>query len=422
MTALDSLARKLLDIEIWIVGGLVAASMIWIQLLPAVVITGLGFWLLRWVVYRYFTRRTPADWGIFLIVLLAVTGFWLAGRSEDVLVQVLRLLSGVVLYYSVVNSIETEGRNTYLILGFLLAGISLSFFALIGVQWADDKIAIIPPTVYNYFDILVSDAANPNVLAGYLALLLPFPLAVLVFGKRGGSGERSRLALWYLSIVSTIVISVILVLTQSRGAWIAIGVVVIMLVSMRWKWGWLSILVPLAAVLAAGSFAGYPLLLESILTSRNVASVSDRLDLWYRAIMVIRDFPFSGVGMGSFGKVVELFYPYRSIGTDSATHTHNLPLQVGVDLGLPGVVSWLAVILALGVSSYHIYRYGRIRADGWLAGFGAGYLGSLVAYMIHGMVDAVTWGMVRPAPLVWAIWGGIAAAVGTYLVRDRSPN
>ena len=160
-------------------------------------------------------------------------------------------------------------------------------------------------------------------------------------------------------------------------------------------------------------------MLESLLTSRNIASVGDRLDLWYRAIMIIRDFPFSGVGMGSFGKVVELFYPYRSVGADPTIHTHNLALQVGVDLGLPGLVGWLAVILVLGVSSYNIYRYGRTRSVLLLAGYGAGYLGSLVAYLIHGMVDAVTWGVIRPAPLVWVIWGGIAAAVSTFLVHDH---
>lgn len=112
------------------------------------------------------------------------------------------------------------------------------------------------------------------------------------------------------------------------------------------------------------------------------------------------------------------------MGFVSSVHVswRRLLAQVGVDLGLPGMVSWLAVILILGVSNYQIYRYGRIRTDGWLAGFGAGYLGSLVAYLIHGMVDAVTWGTVRPAPLVWAIWGGIAAAGGIYMVRDRSPN
>ena len=356
------------------------------------------------------------------MILLAVSGFWITGRSGEVLIQVLRLLAGVVLYYSVANSVQSEDRNSYLLLGFLLAGLFLSFFALIGVQWADDKISFIPTRIYHYFELLVTDAANPNVMAGYLALLIPFPLAILIFGKAAGSGSSTRRALWYLSIFSAIVIGGILILTQSRGAWMAVVVAAVLLVSLRWKWGWVSILIAMAAVLALASSTGFPQFLEAILTSRNVASVSDRLDLWYRAVMVIQDFPFSGVGMGSFGKVVELFYPFRSIGADPTIHAHNLPLQVGVDLGLPGLVSWLAIILGLGASCYNVFHSGRVRADTWLAGIGAGYLGSLAAYLVHGMVDAVTWGMIRPAPMVWAIWGGIAAAVGTYLVRDHRPN
>ncbi len=419
MIAQVSLIRKLLDAEIWIVGALVAASLFWVQLLPAVLLVGSCFWLLRWIVLRYFTRRTPADWGIILLILMAVIGCILTGGSSDSRVQVMRLLSGVVLYYAIVNSVTTEKRNTFLIIGFIVAGLFLAFFALIGVQWAVDKVSIIPLEIYDRLVLLVSDAANPNVLAGYLALLLPFPLAILVFGTRADAGVRVRSAVWYLSIISAVVTGAILVLTQSRGAWMAVLTVVLLLASMRWKWGWVSIVILLAAVLVAGAAVGYPDLLEALLTSRNVASVSDRADLWCRAIMIIRDFPFSGVGIGSFGKVVELFYPYRSLGTDTTMHAHSLPLQVAVDLGLPGLVSWLAVILILGVSTWKLYIYGRLHADDWMTSIGAGYLGCLVAYMIHGLVDAVTWGMIRPAPLIWALWGGIAAGVRLIAARQR---
>jgi putative inorganic carbon (HCO3(-)) transporter len=40
---------------------------------------------------------------------------------------------------------------------------------------------------------------------------------------------------------------------------------------------------------------------------------------------------------------------------------------------------------------------------------------SQVALVVHGLTDAVTWGMVRPAPLVWALWG-LAMASG-YVVK-----
>jgi putative inorganic carbon (HCO3(-)) transporter len=42
---------------------------------------------------------------------------------------------------------------------------------------------------------------------------------------------------------------------------------------------------------------------------------------------------------------------------------------------------------------------------------------SQLALGVHGLFDAVTWGMVRPAPLIWAIWGLALAAGNFYLGR-----
>jgi len=33
-----------------------------------------------------------------------------------------------------------------------------------------------------------------------------------------------------------------------------------------------------------------------------------------------------------------------------------------------------------------------------------------VGLVVNGILDAVTWGMVRPAPLVWLMWGAAMAA------------
>jgi putative inorganic carbon (HCO3(-)) transporter len=57
-----------------------------------------------------------------------------------------------------------------------------------------------------------------------------------------------------------------------------------------------------------------------------------------------------------------------------------------------------------------------------LAALGAGLLGSQIALIVHGLTDAVTWGMVRPAPVVWALWGTvIAAALLLQPTQSKSP-
>ena len=50
--------------------------------------------------------------------------------------------------------------------------------------------------------------------------------------------------------------------------------------------------------------------------------------------------------------------------------------------------------------------------DAWLAGIGAGLLGSQTALAVHGLTDAVTWGT-RPALVVWVMWG---LAIATWML------
>ena len=64
-------------------------------------------------------------------------------------------------------------------------------------------------------------------------------------------------------------------------------------------------------------------------------------------------------------------------------------------------------------------KFGKNNHRGWAAGLGAGFLGSQLALITHGIMDAVTWGMVRPAPLVWGIWGTALAAWLVLVVQHQ---
>ncbi len=92
-------------------------------------------------------------------------------------------------------------------------------------------------------------------------------------------------------------------------------------------------------------------------------------------------------------------------------HAHNLFLQVAVDLGIPGLIAWLGILLGAIYSAWLAQREAARSKLGWMRGFAVGLLACQAALVVHGMVDAVTWGMVRPAPLVWLVWGACVAAL-----------
>jgi putative inorganic carbon (HCO3(-)) transporter len=192
-----------------------------------------------------------------------------------------------------------------------------------------------------------------------------------------------------------------------------LGAALIVLALLRWRRGWLLLIAVVIAAIIALRYLGADAVIAHLTTDRTFSGVEGRLMVWSRALSMIRDFPFTGVGMGTFLPVAETLYalydPSGSLG-----HAHNLFLQVAVDLGFPGLVAWLAILMLVVVAGWWLYRQGSVADDAWLSGLGAGIFCSQVALVTHGLVDAATWGGVRPAVITWALWGLAMAGWNVY--------
>jgi len=367
--------------------------------MPAVVITAAFYWLVRKAAYGRFSVRTPCDLNIILLVVMLPVAVWVTVLPEITTIQVLRVLVGIAMYYAIANWCLSYSRLHILLIGVMAVGLALALFAVISVEWSTYKIPFIPIGIYQRFTIIVQDTVHPNVMAGHLILLLPFGLAYLLFGWRDINWlERS------LAFIATLFISAIIFLTQTRGAWIAFGVVVIILLMLRWRWGWLLLFFVVVGTIWSFNYFGSRELLDALIYSTTVGGIEGRVELWSRAIFMIQDFPFTGIGMGSFTEVVDILYPF-SFPTARIINACNLFLQVAVDLGFPGLIAWLAILLTVIFISRQVYYAGKTSQNDLITGIGAALLGSQIALITHGLTDTVTWGTVRHTPLVWVIWG-----------------
>jgi O-antigen ligase len=409
-------------IEFWAVALAVAASMLNARLAGPALGAASFFWVvrgLRGVSRRVentrrveytrrventrrvaITRRTPVDGAVVALLGCLLVTLWASAFPQLTRPQAARLLEGAALFYAAVNWASTPARLRSLAYAVVLSGAGLALMAPFSVNWARDKVAFIPEGIYQRFTVLVADSVHPNVLAGSLVILLPVSLGLLWFsGKRLGWLNRAWIGLAALGMAA------ILMLTESRSAWAALLAAGVLMAALRWRRGWL--LLPLAAAAGAALLAhvGAAHLLDLLASSDLVSGLDGRLEIWSRAVYMIQDFPFTGIGLGSFGPVADRLYPFFSYAPNTILHAHNLFLQVAVDLGMPGLIAWLAIVGTVSTSAWQLYRRGQQVQDGWAAGLGAGLLGSQVALIVHGLFDAVTWGMVRPAPLVWLIWG-----------------
>ena len=414
------LAKRVLNFEALIMAAAVAASLVSTRLLPVAAGVGLGFWVLRWLTYHRLSLRTPLDWGVAGLLLMLPLTLWVTAYPDETRLQVLRLLSGMLLFYSLVNGIvgasgtlpaDQMNRLRWVVWGLAAAGLGLAGFALVSVRWNEYKLPFIPASLYTWLPRLISDTVHPNVMAGALLILLALLLGLLLFAW----GAHRRWERIGLHLASGFMLAVLL-LTKSRGAWIGLAAALAVLVWLRWRWGALVFGLGIAGVALWGFSLGWGAVVEALSANEALSGLDGRLEIWSRGLYMIRDFPFTGVGMGSYGPVADRLYPFFLQLPGSIPHAHNLFLQVAVDLGITGLVAWLFIFAGGLTCAWQVWRWGQQQADRWVWGLGAGLLASQVALAVHGLTDATTWG-VRPAPLVWALWGLACAAA---LVVRRS--
>jgi putative inorganic carbon (HCO3(-)) transporter len=122
-------------------------------------------------------------------------------------------------------------------------------------------------------------------------------------------------------------------------------------------------------------------------SSGGVAStLQGRQELWSRALYLMQDFPFTGVGLGMPEPVIKLLYPLFLVGPDSEwIHVHNTFLQVGGEMGIPGLIAFVAMLLA--VAAVLVRQAANPRA-GIYRGLSLALLGSLIVFVVHSQVDA----------------------------------
>ena len=426
------LFQRLAAIEAPILALVVASALASERLLPVALILAALFWPVRWLANRRLSVRTAADWPIGVLIALVPVTLWATALPAVTRVQVFRLLVGIALCYALVNWASTPARLRLAMNGLLLAGLGLAL--------AGPLIGGLPPARMPGFIAALASrlpgavnvAVNPNVLAGALAVLVPLPLGLLLYAW-GSLGRFER----PLAAAAALALLGMAAPTGSRGAWLGIAAALGVLFALRWRWGWVGL--PLAAL--AGGLAAWQIGLAGIagkvMSSGALGGLDARVEVWSRALYMIQDFPFTGIGMGTFRQVANLLYPFFLAGPDAEIpHAHNLFLQVAVDLGLPGLIAWLALFGLVCAAAWRVYRCGRTSApplsvpasprlpvspSPYLAGLGAGLLASQATLAVHGLTDAVTWGT-RPAVLVWAIWGLALAAARLAETSDGEPD
>jgi putative inorganic carbon (HCO3(-)) transporter len=391
-------ARWLAHHEIWLVGPLAALCVITDRLQLPILVIFAGWWLFKALGGAWHARQTPADLPILFLAFLACCSQLISVDPTITNMQVQRVMIGIVLLYAVHGWATTRARAALILHGFVGVALGLALIAPFFVQWNLSGFQVIPETIYVRFSEMIGDSVNPNTMGGSLVLFGPFILSQLLF-------NWSALRWWQrlgLAILLALVLGV-LFLTGSRGALLALIISIAVLVVLRWpRLGLVG--VGLASVLSAWLVVQQPEIVDQIIGTQAFAGFTERFEVWERSLYLIQDFFFTGVGMGLYNHVVSRFYPFILASAD-LPHAHNLFLQVAIDLGVPGLVSWLAILFLVFATTWQVIRWNRSADSAIYKVIAAGLFASQVGIVIHGMLEVALWGMMRPAILLWPVWG-----------------
>ncbi len=210
-----------------------------------------------------------------------------------------------------------------------------------------------------------------------------------------------------------------LVLTQSRGAWLGLAVgagLVALIVKPRY----LAFGLGAAALTALTVWFAVPSKFERLASSASIArieqSVAGRMELWPQALSQIKSRPITGVGMNMFRRTVSVIDPATGVPFDVA-HAHNHLLQVGLDLGLPGLSAYLALWISAAWLLTLIYRASR---EPWSRSAALCLSCGLTAHFVFGLADAIALGA-KVGIFFWLMLALVAALFLTICTPQDEP-
>jgi putative inorganic carbon (HCO3(-)) transporter len=464
----------------WLWLGLAAPFLFFITIerLPAMLVVP-GIWLLHWAIGDYgeaFPKDEPAttlpSWPlpatplnvpILLITLMLLVSTWATYDMALSLPKISGMVLGLGIYFTYAR-IGARAVSWWIgLLTFLSMGLGITVLGLLGTRWFVEKVNFLSPIINRIPTVITGlqgaeTGFHPNEVAGALTWVLPLFLALAIYdllprrpqtsrGEEPRSAGPMRLAArlspgghWRVRVLlwlGTILAAGVLVLTQSRSGYIgmAAALYVMLLISLPRRWRQIALVIVLIAALITGitllTFDNLRIwdwkpegqVLGEGLLSTN--SLDSRRRIWSRAIYGLQDFPFTGMGMNAFREVVNVLYPLSQAPSGvNIAHAHNEFLQAGLDLGIPGLIGFVALYMIAFWMSGRIWKLARCfepaeRALQRAIILGLG--GGLLAHMFYGMTDAVALGA-KPGFLFWVLLGLITGnyiQIGSPLGGDR---
>jgi len=285
-------------------------------------------------------------------------------------------------------------RAVWVVIGFASA---LSILAILQDFLSPDKIYWFRAVPHAW---PVGPFVYHNHFAGFMEMLVPLTLALFFHYRPPVSYKKSwhrklydifghyRANLHVLLGFAVLLMMTSIFISISRGGIISMSiasVVLLILLHQRRKEGGIFLvpLLGLLLVLAVGWF-GWEAIFARFAAMRDMEGElsNSRFIIWHDSLEIIRRFPWTGTGFGTFGDIYPAVRTYP--GQSVVDHAHNDYFELLADGGVIGLglMGWfLAAVL---VPSWRMYRQ---RREPYCTALFLGAICGMLALLVHGVTD-----------------------------------
>lgn len=354
------------------------------------------FFLLGKILSRDDFRKSPINYAILAyLVICFVSVFYSSNPKISIRTFLGKDLQNTTFFLVVANALTNKRRLRTL--AFIMF-ISAFVVGIDGVSQYFTHKDFIRHRPSLEFSRIYASFGTPNDFGCYLISILPFVLSLL-FMKSCTKKTRIFLGILFILLFSC------LVLTVSRGAWLAFLAIALLLnvwmPSLRFLFLFLGLFI-------VSSFMFLPPLVRVRLTnffSFLDQSSLDRKMLWEAGWKMFISHPWLGLGLGTFMFNFENFvvknYP------NSISYAHNCYLQMASEIGIIGLIVFLSI---LGLFFYHTIKMLKLNGKSISWHILLGSMAAVMGYSVQIGVDTFLYSL-DLGMLFWLLLGiGMAAA------------
>ena len=333
------------------------------------------------------------DFFVFLFTLMIIYSVVVSYIPSSSFFMAFSYILFILFYFVFKSTIKTKEQVFAIISVLLTAGLFVSVFGIfqrvtgrgftMTDAWIDaDMFANNQIRIYSTLD-------NPNVLGEYLLFIIPLAFAGVYYFK--------SYLYKFVSVGILGLAGLAIVLTLSRGAWLGLIVVAILytLIKDR-RLIWLGlILVLLAPMLVPQSIVERFMSIGDL----NDSSSAYRLSIWLASLQMIQDFWPVGIGLGT--NVFTFIYQKFAFAAVYAPHSHNLFLQIIIELGIWGFILFMLIIFTF--MKNFLTNVHRVKSS-FYTSVSAALCAGMGGYLTQGLTDHV-WYNYRVVAFFWVIVG-----------------